>query len=67
MTVYTDSIIKGFDIFENKAVSLPVVGNAESVKSFSFDEGVEGFYTARRIMKTSDGKFTQHWHLVPVD
>ena len=45
MAVNSDSIIKGFDIFENKAVSLPVVSNAESVKPFSFDEGVEGFYT----------------------
>ena len=41
----SDGIIKGFDIFENKAVSLSVVSNAESVKPFSFDEGVEGFYT----------------------
>lgn len=38
-------IIKDFDILENKAVSLPIISNAKSVKPFSLDEGMEGFYS----------------------
>ena len=45
MTVDPDSVIKGFNVFENKAISLVVVENAKAIQPFSFDKGMEGFNT----------------------
>lgn len=39
MTMNSHRIIKGFDILENKAVSLPIVSNAEFVKPGSDNDG----------------------------
>lgn len=43
MAVNSDSVIKCFDILENKAVSLSVVHDAESVKPFTLNKCMKGF------------------------
>ena len=43
MAVNSNSVIKCFDILENKAISLAVVHNAKSVKPFTLNKGMEGF------------------------
>ena len=42
MAVNSNSVIKGFDILENKSIGLSVVRDTESVKPFTFDKGMEG-------------------------
>ena len=44
MTMNSDSVIKGFNIFEYKPVGMIVVFDIEPVKPFSFNQGMEGFY-----------------------
>lgn len=43
MTMDSDSIIKGFNIFEYKLIGMIVVFDIESVKPFSFNQGMKGF------------------------
>ena len=46
MTMDSDGVIKGFNIFKYKSVSMIVVFNIEPVKPFSFNQGMEGFNTS---------------------
>ena len=41
MAVNSDSIVKSFNIFENKAICLTVIHDLESVESFSFNQSME--------------------------
>lgn len=43
MAVNSNSVIKCFDILENKAISLVVVHDAESVKPFTLNKSMKGF------------------------
>ena len=37
-----DSVIEGFDIFENQFVGMTIIGNLKAVQPFPFDQGMEG-------------------------
>ena len=42
MAMDPDSIVKGFDIFEDQFVSMLIIGNLKPVQPFPLDERVEG-------------------------
>ena len=60
MTMDSDGVIKGFNIFKYKTVSMIVVFNIEPVKPFSFNQGMEGFDTGIVIRITAMGIATLH-------
>ena len=39
----SDSVIEGFDVFENQFVGMTIIDNLEPLQPFSFDQGMEGF------------------------
>lgn len=43
MTMNSDSVIKGFNVFKNQVVCVSVILNVKAVKPFSFYERMEGF------------------------
>lgn len=43
MTMNSDSVIKGFNVFKNQVVCVSVILNVKTVKPFSFYERMEGF------------------------
>ena len=43
MTVNPDGIIKGFDVFKNKPVGVPIILNVKAIKPFPFNQGMKGF------------------------
>lgn len=43
MTMNSDSVIKGFDVFKNQVVCMSVILNVKTVKPFSFYERMKGF------------------------
>lgn len=50
MTMNSDSVIKGFDVFKNQVVCVSVILNVKTVKPFSFYERIEGFNAGIVIM-----------------
>lgn len=53
MTMDSDRVIKGFNIFKYKTVGMIVVFDIEPVKPFSFNQGMEGFDTGIIIRITT--------------
>ena len=43
MTMNSDSVIKGFDVFKNQVICVSVILNVKTVKPFPFYEWMEGF------------------------
>ena len=43
MTMNSDSVIKGFDVFKNQVICVSVILNVKTVKPFPFYERMEGF------------------------
>ena len=43
MTMNSDSVVKGFDVFKNQVVCVSVILNVKTVKPFPFYEWMEGF------------------------
>lgn len=43
MTMNSDSVVKGFDVFKNQVVCVSVILNVKTVKPFPFYERMEGF------------------------
>nr|DAO51393.1 MAG TPA: hypothetical protein [Caudoviricetes sp.] len=43
MTMNSDSVIKGLDVFKNQVVCVSVILNVKTVKPFSFYERMKGF------------------------
>ena len=43
MTMNSDSVVKGFDVFKNQVVCVSVILNVNSVKPFPFYVCMEGF------------------------
>mgnify|MGYP007017317079 CR=1 FL=1 len=45
MTMDPDSVIKSFNVFENKPISVIMIPNSKAVKPFSFNQRMKGFNT----------------------
>jgi len=43
MTMDPDSVIEGFDVFENQFVGMTIIGNLKPIQPFPLDQGMEGF------------------------
>ena len=56
----SDGVIKGFNVFKYKPVGMVVVSNIESVKPFSFNQGMKGFNAGIVIRVTTMGIAALH-------
>ncbi len=43
MTMYPNSVVESFNVFEDQRISIPVVGDPETIKPFSLYKRVERF------------------------